>query len=234
MPRFRSLKTHLRTLLASAEWETRLDEVAALPGKEAVGPLLTFLLPGGEAKWRAVTALGRVVARIADAGMEDARVIMRRLMWHMNEESGNIGWGIPEAFGEILACHQGLAGEYHRILVSYARDTGMDDNYCDHPPLRRGVYWAIGRLAQAGFRPSAFTATAVPALLTGLADGDLPARGTAAWALGMLSAAEALPALRALGACEAPVEHFECRRLVRCTVGELARCAARRIEAQGG
>ncbi len=194
MPRFRSLKTHLRALLASAEWEEHLDDIVALPGKGAVGPLLSCLLLGGEAKWRAVVALGRVVARIADANMEDARIIMRRLMWHMNEESGNIGWGIPEAFGEILACHPRLADEYHRILVSYVRETGKDDNYCDHAPLRRGVYWAIGRLAQERPCLPGFAETAVPALLAGLADCDLPARGTAAWSLGVLSAPEALPA----------------------------------------
>jgi len=231
MPRFRSLKTHLRALLASAEWEEHLDDIVALPGKGAVGPLLSFLLLGGEAKWRAVVALGRVVARIADANMEDARIIMRRLMWHINEESGNIGWGIPEAFGEILACHPRLADEYHRILVSYVRDTGKDDNYCDHAPLRRGVYWAIGRLAQERPHLPGFAETAVPALLAGLADCDLPARGTAAWSLGVLAAPEALPALRELRTCDAPVEHFERGRLLLCTVGELAQCAAQRIEA---
>ncbi len=234
MPRFRSLKTHLRALLASAEWEKHLDDIVDLPGKGAVGPLLSSLLLGGEAKWRAVVALGRVVARIADANMEDARIIMRRLMWHMNEESGNIGWGIPEAFGEILACHPRLADEYHRILVSYVRETGKDDNYCDHAPLRRGVYWAIGRLAQERPDLPGFVETATPALLAGLADCDLPARGTAAWALGVLATPAALSALPTLGdlrTCDAPVEHFERGRLLLCTVGELAQCAAQRIEA---
>ncbi|MBG3877914.1 HEAT repeat domain-containing protein, partial [Desulfovibrio oxamicus] len=51
-------------------------------------------------------------------------------------------------------------------------------------------------------------------------------------ALGVLSAPEALPALRELRTCDAPVEHFERGRLLLCTVGELAQCAAQRIEAR--
>ena len=64
--------------------------------------------------------MGQVVSNLADTDMESARVIMRRLIWNLNDESGGIGWGSPEAMGDIMACHERLAGEYHRLLVSYA------------------------------------------------------------------------------------------------------------------
>lgn len=183
MARFRSLKSDLRTRLESSDWRRELDAIAALSGKETVGPLMSFLLLGGAMKWRAAVALGLCVAGLAEAHREDARVVVRRLMWHMNEESGNIGWGIPEAMAEILASHRGLAEEYHRILISYVRDTDKDNNFCDHAPLRRSCYWAVGRLAQAW--PDLARGAGEP-LLAGLHDEDAPCRGAAAWALGQL------------------------------------------------
>lgn len=187
MARFRSLKSDLRTRLEASDWQDHVAGIAAMSGKETVGPLLSFLLLGGEVKWRAAVALGRSVAVLADTDMEDARVVLRRLMWHMNEESGNIGWGIPEAMAEILACHRGLAKEYHRILISYVRDTEKDNNFCDHAPLRRSCFWSVGRLAQAW--PD-LASDAWEPLLAGLDDEDPPCRGASAWAIGQLLRAE--------------------------------------------
>ena len=44
-------------------------------------------------KWHAVSALGAIVAALAEKEMESARIIMRRLMWSLNDESGSIGSG---------------------------------------------------------------------------------------------------------------------------------------------
>jgi len=95
-----------------------------------INPLFSFLYNNDEqVRWRTVTAFGAVVAKLADEDMEAARIIMRRLMWNLNDESGGIGWGSPEAMGETLARHEGLAKEYARILLSYAR---QDGNYLEH------------------------------------------------------------------------------------------------------
>jgi Vesicle coat complex, various subunits len=125
---------------------------------------------------RAAVALGLVTARLAEKQPEAAKNIIRRLMWHLNEESGNIGWGIPEAFAEILAASEPLAKDFHRILISYVIDLGRDDNYCDNDTLRRSCYWAIGRLAQA--RPQ-MCLSARPWLIKGLEDVDMVCRGMA-------------------------------------------------------
>ncbi|MFQ9869079.1 MAG: hypothetical protein ACLRWP_20725 [Bilophila wadsworthia] len=60
------------------------------------GPLVFLSALGGEATDRAASAPGKAVSRMADEHIEEARNVVRRLMWHMNEESGNIGWGIPK------------------------------------------------------------------------------------------------------------------------------------------
>lgn len=196
MARMRALKKELKDWLSAEDWQSRLPDIAALDAREAAGPLLSFLLLGGDMAFRAAQGLGVTVAALAEQEMEPARNIIRRLMWHMNEESGNIGWGIPEAFAEILARCPKLNKEFAHVLLSYIVDTGKDDNFCDHGVLRRSCFWAVGRLAQV--HPE-MGVRARPWLLRGLADADIPCRGMAAWALGQLPPSfENMPPLRRL------------------------------------
>ncbi len=148
--RFRSIKNIIRANIATPQWPKTLDELLQLPPLEIINPLISCLPIGGEKTQYAAEALGEAVAQLAHNGsIEDARNILRRLMWHMNEESGNIGWGIPEAFVEILIRHRTLAEEFSKILISYIINTGVDDNYCDHDVLRRSCYSAVGKLAKS-------------------------------------------------------------------------------------
>ena len=151
----------------------------------------------------------------------------------MNEESGNIGWGIPEAFGESLAASPALAKDFHRVLASYLIDLGRDDNYCDNDLLRRSCYWAVGRLAQA--RPE-LCAGARPWLRKGLEDNDVICRGMAAWALAQLPPDFMdTPALRRLADAghEEICELFDGGQLHEKSVSQLAREAlAREVPAQ--
>lgn len=196
MARMRTWKIQLKQWLESPDWRERLSDIAAQNGREMVGPLLSFLLLGGDMTARAAVGAGVAVAEVAEREPDAARNILRRLMWHMNEESGNIGWGIPQAFAEILARSPRMAREFHRVLLSYIMDTGHDDNFCDHDVLRRSCFWAVGRLAQE--RPD-LCGPAIPWLIRGLADRDIPCRGMAAWALAQLPPVfEAVPPLRRL------------------------------------
>ena len=104
MADFRRMKSLVLDLLRDEDWERRLSELPGMPSEGRleglVGPLFSLLLHRDEAvRWRAVTALGLVAAAMAEADMESARIVMRRFLWHMNEESGNLGWGIPESMG---------------------------------------------------------------------------------------------------------------------------------------
>ncbi len=187
MAQFRALKTSLRTALSGPDWQAQVAPQLEEYGHQTVGPLFSFLLVGGAMTGRAALCLGKVVAHIADKNKEDGRVIMRRFMWHMNEESGNIGWGIPEAMAACLVAHEGLAKEFHRILLSYIRDRDGDSNFCDYAPLRRHCFWAVGffvskrpeLVVQSGLVPALFDA-----LIAGFDDEDSVCRAYAAWALG--------------------------------------------------
>ena len=232
MPRMRSTKQQLKQYLQSPQWRDHLEEIAA-GGASHVGPLFSFLLLGPQTMHRAAVALGLTTARLAEREPEAARNIIRRFMWHMNEESGNIGWGIPEAFGESLAASPLLAKDFHRVLASYLIDLGRDDNYCDNDLLRRSCYWAVGRLAQA--RPE-LCAGARPWLRKGLEDNDVICRGMAAWALAQLPPDFMdTPALRRLADAghEEICELFDGGQLHEKSVSQLAREAlAREVPAQ--
>ncbi len=174
----RLLKQKLIDLLGGPGFEKSLEEIRLFPPKLVVNPLFSLFHNRVEIiRWRAVTAMGMVVSDLADHESEAGRVIMRRLMWNLNDESGGIGWGSPEAMGEIMARNERLAGEYHRILVSYIRPDG---NFIEHEPLQRGVLWGICRLARA--RPE-LMADARPFLVPFLESEDASLRGLAALAL---------------------------------------------------
>ncbi len=226
MARFRQLKTLAREALAAPDWEARLPELAAHEPQALVGPLFGLLLDRDEdVRWRAAEGFGLTAARLADLRMEDARVLMRQFLWRLNEESGNLGWGVAESMAAAMARHEGLAAEYHRILCSYIHDeTEADGNYLEHDLLRRGAYWGIARLAQA--RPH-LAAPALPDLRLALtAEHDPANRGLAAWALGILKDAVSLPALDALAADQASFPLFRHGRVETATVGGLAAEAA--------
>ena len=139
------LKRLLRRLLASPDFEEALERLD-VPPHRVINPLLCFLYETGETlRWRAVRGVGIIVAAMAEKEMEAARVIMRRFLWNLNDESGGIGWGIPEAMGEVMAENGMLAGEYYRILLSYIDENG---NPLENDELQRGAMWGINRLAQ--------------------------------------------------------------------------------------
>lgn len=246
MAHFRDLKRRIRAGLSGSDWRQELSELEGLPARRLTGPLFSLLLDPDElVRWRSVEAFGRAVARLADSpeqagpalgGLEQARGILRQCLWRLNEESGGLGWGAPEALGESLARHPRLAGEFHRMLASYVREeTGGEGNYLEHVPLRRGVFWALGRLAQV--RPELLRAEA-PALLAGLAEADAANRGLCARALGLVFAGQGGPpevaqALSALGDDPACFELFQDGELTRPTVGQAARQALERIAPAG-
>jgi hypothetical protein len=172
--RGREMKKEVYDLLKSADLDRTMQELLHLRPQQVINPLLSFLQQTDPViKWAAIKAIGAIVAKMADEDMESARVIMRRLMWNLNDESGGIGWGSPEAMGEILANHAGLAKEYTHILLSYAR---KDGNYLEHDILQRGLLWGIKRLSET--RPH-LVQDAAPCLLPYLKSNDAEVRNLA-------------------------------------------------------
>lgn len=147
---FRQLKAALYPLLDTENILEDLEEIVAL-GSKVLNPLFSFLLHlQPRIRWHAVTALGLVVAKLAEQDVEKGRVVMRRLIWMLNDESGGIGWGAPESMGEIMCHVRILANEFSNLLFSYlVADPGGKDNFLEYLPLRQGAFWGSARFAQA-------------------------------------------------------------------------------------
>ncbi|MBW2083914.1 MAG: hypothetical protein JRI39_12750, partial [Deltaproteobacteria bacterium] len=160
-PRGRALKKEIERLMRRGE-EGDIGKILSYPPRAVINPLFGLLLSTDPSvRWHTIVAMGEVVRQLAEEDMESARVILRRLMWQLNDESGGIlrrlmwqlndesggiGWGCPEAMGEILARNRKLAEEFAPIVVSYVREDG---NFLEYEALQPGAIWAVGRLAQA-------------------------------------------------------------------------------------
>jgi len=220
----REFKEKVLELVSSNNFEQDLVALCKLPARKVINPLFSFLLStDSEIKWATVTAFGAVVSNLADQDMESARVIMRRLMWQLNDESGGIGWGCPEAMGEIVACHEGLSREYARALVSYIREDG---NFLEHEPLQEGSLWGICRVAQV--RPKLIR-DAVPHLLSFLEARGATLRGLAVWALGLLGAREARSQMERLANDDSKIEIYRDHKIKIYQVKNLAEEALKKI-----
>jgi hypothetical protein len=223
-PSGRQVRRRISQLLA--EREDYVAQLSRFPAGQVVNALFLCLCSLDETvKWRAVTAFGVVVSAMAETDLEAARVVMRRFIWNLNDESGGIGWGSPEAMAEIMSLHPRLAQEYACVLLSYIRP---DCNLLEHEMLQRGVIWAVGRLAYAR---ADLVADAAPFLIPFMQSHDPIHRGLAAWAVGALCDPAARPFLMQLGQDRAELSIWLEGRLSHKTVGELASEALARYAA---
>jgi len=142
---YRKIKKKILRLLGQDDFTEAVKEISGLPARKVINPLISSLCSIDEKiQRRAAVAIGIITANLAEQDIESARVIMRRLMWSLNDESGGIGWGAPEAMAEIMARSKKLADEYRKILISYSEP---GKNYFEHEGLQRSVRRGLERLA---------------------------------------------------------------------------------------
>ncbi len=221
----RQLKKKMLPFLNADDFSKGLAEIRRLPPRKAVGPLFSYLCSLDElVKWRAVTAMGSVLSDLAASDLESARVIMRRFIWNLNDESGGIGWGCPESMAEAMARNEKLAAEYACILISYIQPDG---NYLEHEGLQRGVLWGVGRLAHS--RPQCMQ-TATAFLLSYMKSEAPYLRGLAAWAVSPILNDEAIHCLRQLTRDPAELMLYRNGKIAQYSVGQLAGEALAQVE----
>jgi len=217
-PGSRQLKKEILAFLEDSDAERGLERICQIPLKKVVSPLFSFFYYHDRlTKWRAVTAMGRVVSELAVGDMEAARVVLRRLMWNLNDESGGIGWGSPEAMGEIMAKSDKIAREFHHILISYMNPDG---NYIEHEMLQRGVLWGVGRLAHA--RPQ-YVKGAAGLLHPYMESEDPEIRGLAAWTVSLYEPHAENQRLAQLSKDPASFTFYKDGSLTTVSVGSLSR-----------
>ena len=149
-PYGRKTKEKVGGILLKTHRKAAMELLEQIPDEQLVGHLFSHFYHRNELiKFRSITAMGALGSRIGRKNMEKARVVLRRIMWNLNDESGGIGWGSPEAMGEILCQSPELALEFKSILFSYLDPEG---NYLEHEMLQRGVLWGIGTYLKSSSR----------------------------------------------------------------------------------
>ena len=133
LPR-RKLKLELHYLLEHNRREELLRWVAEDVRTLQIFSSLLFS-PDELIRWRTVEIIGLSAASLE---IEAVREMIRRLIWAMNDESGEIIWNAPEVISEILINVPELIDEYARILASSMRLS----------PFERGVHFAMERISE--------------------------------------------------------------------------------------
>ena len=149
----RELKKELLALLVAGDRKALAALLQRHPAHLLLGPLFSALChPDLMVRGNAALAFGMLVPGMAVNDMEAARIVMRRFLWSLNEESGGIGWGAPEAMAAILGASPALRREYLHLFCSYMRGDGpelfQDGNYLELPMLQRGLLAAVGDLCR--------------------------------------------------------------------------------------
>ncbi len=225
----RAVKNEVLALLQSQDLANIITALQAMAAKDAVNALFSLICREDLLlRWRAVTCMGLSVARLAQEEMEEARIVMRRFLWSLNDESGGIGWGAPESMAEVMCHHAALAQEYVHMLISYMREDGdelcQDGNYIEHPLLQRGLLWGVARLSEC--RPELLRARGATMDIPPYLDAaDAEVRGLAALTCGRLAISAATPRLRQLTADEATFRLYRADALMTMSVADVARQA---------
>ncbi len=192
--RRRDLKKTILHLLESSTWPEIAQKLLEIDEKDCIHHLFSGLCNINETcRWHAVSGFGVVVSSLAEKDIESARVVMRRLLWSLNDESGGIGWGAPEAMAEIMARQWQLFDEYCHMLLSYMREDGpepfQDGNFIELPALQQGVLWGVARLL-AVRRQDMIERKLAPDLRKYLLSEDAIVQTMAAWCLGICGGKE--------------------------------------------
>ncbi len=186
-------------------------------------------------RWRAICGFGWLVPVMADKDPESARNVMRRFLWSLNDESGGIGWGAPEAMAESMFHCSLLRHEYLHMLVSYLREDGdevcQEGNYLELPLLQRGLLWGIGRLCQ-GHRTEMVERELTADIAAYLSSPDVQVRGLAIWCLGLLGGSLAEKKLVDFLGYPGEVRLFIDDTLTNVAVAKLAEDGLKRIRAE--
>lgn len=151
MPTKRKKKKEIAGILAKDNWRELFVQLVEENPWEFSGALFSLLYDSDRVlKSRAILAFGIISSRTGIEEAEKLRVLLRRCIWMLTEESGGIPWGTPEVIGEILSKNEKMALEFQNLLFSYIHDVeGGPENYLEFTPLRKGVYFGISRLAES-------------------------------------------------------------------------------------
>lgn len=209
------LKKEVISLLEQKKYE----EIAKVPA--SVHKIINILISLSYDKkqyisWRAMESIGIVSKEIAKSDPEKVRNIVGRLLWMIRDESGGIGWSVPETLGEIVRNSPQLFADIAPIIASFHEEK----------MLASGVLWALGRIGKINNETVGY---AIPIVLPYLQSSDHTLRAYAAFALGRFGAVGAVSKLEQLRSDNNAVSFYNDGELHRKTVGVFAEEALEKL-----
>lgn len=202
------LKKEIAALLEKKEYPALVR--LSLADKKTISILISLSYDKNNAtSWRAMEAIGLATKEISGSNPETVRNIVGRLLWMIRDESGGIGWSVPEILGEIVRNTPVLCADIAPIIVSFHEEI----------MLCPGVLWALGRMGKINNETVNY---AVPVIISYLGSGDNTLRGYAARALGEMGSEASVTELENLRDDTSRIKFYEDGELNKRSVGELA------------
>jgi hypothetical protein len=138
-------------------------------------------------RWPAIEAVAKMMKRWWQAGhKEKVREYMRRHLWSLCDEAGEMGWSSPQTIAEIIISIPELIDPYGNIMISRS---------IEEPTQIAGGLWGIGRLG-TNIREAIESQQDV--ILGIFETDDTEILGLAVWAMGEVGFKAALPYLKNL------------------------------------
>jgi AraC family transcriptional regulator of adaptative response/methylated-DNA-[protein]-cysteine methyltransferase len=178
-------KTELEAMLAAEDYPALLRVSRDAPARTLRYLTARLYSPDPEIKWRAVNALGALAADHALLSDQKLSEQLRRYFWFLNDESGAVPFGIPEAIGEVISCRPSLQEAFLPLICSMVNEEEVTQTGA----IERGVIWAIGRVGVPAVRCNADILPRIRSMAA--AHSDPETRQVAQWALRRLEGAGA-------------------------------------------
>ncbi|MEW6624474.1 MAG: DVU0298 family protein [Bacillota bacterium] len=169
-------------------------------------------------RWYGIEAFGILAKELADRENNLFREIIRRFLWMMNEEGGNVNWSAPQAIGEIIYNQPKLYGDMAPMMITASLDEKI---------FQKGMLWAVGRFgAILPVEVSKFK----DEILEFLSDEDPEIRGLTARIAGICCFKESLSRLLSMKKDASSLEIYIEGEMVKYTVGSIVEEAILRIK----
>ena len=160
-------------------------------------------------RWHAISALEALAEAYAADNEEIYRNVIRRAVWAMADESGNVPWAAPEMMTAVIkACPQ-----HYREFVKIMITNGLDSPMC-----HLGVLWSVGHLGSDYLNEIEPFMNRIMKFLDHK-DGEL--RGTAVWALKQLQYDPAFAKINSMADDTAEVWIYEDGTLQQKTISQI-------------
>ena len=162
-----------------------------------------------ELRWYALSALEQLAKEFASEYDEVYRNVIRRAVWAMADESGNVPWAAPEMMAVVIKAAPAQYKDFVKIMVH----NGLDSPMCHH-----GVLWGVGYLGKEYY---AEIEPFMPKLMKFLDAKDDELRGLAIWALKALQYEPAFDKINSMAEDTAVAWIYEDGILQQKTIGQI-------------